>query len=143
MLSAADDTRADSWYQCGGWALCAPTDSRPTVLTQLLRPVGEGCVPQSHGGLGSDPGLLLCETVTWDVTVPTCAHIPHSERSEESFHGQFREPQATEGQRKFFQLSHVPDFPPAPESTERKDTACLTIQFQRQSPDSARYLKMR
>lgn len=97
MLSAADDTRADSWHQCGGQALCAPTDSRPTVLIQLLGPVGEKCALQSHGSLGSGPGLLLCETVAWDVTVPMCAHTSHSERSEESFHGQFREPQANRG----------------------------------------------
>lgn len=45
-------------------------DSRPTVLTQLLGPVGKKCAPQSHGGLGSGPGLLLYETVAWDVTSP-------------------------------------------------------------------------
>lgn len=52
-------------------ALCAPTDSRPTVLTQLLGPVGKS-VHCSHAGLGSD--LLLCDNGLGCHCPHVCSH---------------------------------------------------------------------
>lgn len=44
--------------------------------------MGKEYAPQSDGGLQSNPGRRLHETVTWDSTVPTQAHISYFERKE-------------------------------------------------------------
>lgn len=83
-------------------ALCAPTDSRPTVLTQRLGPVGQSthCRAMEAWGLGQWPGMSLSPCVLTFLTL----------KGEESFLGQYREHRPTEGQGRFsLQPSNVPD----------------------------------
>lgn len=94
---------------------------RPTVLTQLLGPLGKSMHSESwRPGLKAWPSAH--ETVTWGTTVSTCAHMFHKRSSEESLAQPVLSLQVSEGQGRLSQLpSNVLDFPLASGNMERRN----------------------